>query len=149
MGFGVPNNQDQTMLHILSLFVLPFLVSTAEAKGAFFLYFCFGEGCTGFDYALSCLSILFTMCCLLSALAKIENKLEKKHFCGHCSDQNKAKTYSDDRNTYCDKNNCWQTNRNTVFEVDLATISLVRKAKDQIFGPARVRTWYCDQIRTL
>ena len=27
---------------------------------------------------------------------KIENKLEKKHFCGHCSDQNKAKTYSDD-----------------------------------------------------
>ena len=57
------------MLHILSLFVLPFLVSTAEAKGAFFLYFCFGEGCSGFDYALSCLSILFTVCCLLSAFA--------------------------------------------------------------------------------
>ena len=56
------------MLHLLSLFVLPSLLPTAEAKGAF-LYFCFGEGCSGWDLALSCISVLFTMCCFLSAIS--------------------------------------------------------------------------------
>ena len=56
------------MLHLLSLFVLPYLLPTAEAKGAF-LYFCFWEGCTGWDLALSCISVLFTMCCFLSAIS--------------------------------------------------------------------------------
>jgi len=56
------------MLHILSLLVLPFLVSSAEAKGAI-LYLCFGDGCSGWDIALTCLSIIFTMCCLVSAFA--------------------------------------------------------------------------------
>merc|ERR1712107_641049 len=38
-------SQNQTkleMLHLLSLFVLPYLLPTAEAKGAF-LYFCLGK----------------------------------------------------------------------------------------------------------
>merc|ERR1711928_25249 len=62
------NQTKLEMLHLLSLFVLPYLLPTAEAKGAF-LYFCFGEGCSGWDLALSCISILFTMCCFLSAIS--------------------------------------------------------------------------------
>merc|ERR1712004_164338 len=78
-------SQNQTkleMLHLLSLFVLPYLLPTAEAKGAF-LYFCFGEGCTGWDLALSFVSILFTMCCFLSAISsccKANVKDEKAEF---------------------------------------------------------------------
>merc|ERR1712107_82580 len=56
------------MLQLLSLFVLPYLLPTAEAKGAF-LYFYFGEGCSVWDLALSCISILFTVCCFLSAIS--------------------------------------------------------------------------------
>ena len=62
------NQTKLEMLHLLSLFVLPYLLPTAEAKGAF-LYFCFGEGCSGWDLALSCVSILFTMCCFLSVIS--------------------------------------------------------------------------------
>ena len=56
------------MLHFLTLFLLSFFLSTAEAK-AVFLYFCFGEGCTGWDIALSWLSVFFTLACLVSAFA--------------------------------------------------------------------------------
>ena len=56
------------MLHILTLLLLPLLLPSAEASGVF-LYLCFGEGCSGWDIALTCLSILFTMCCLVSAFA--------------------------------------------------------------------------------
>merc|ERR1711953_278351 len=59
---------QDTMLHILTLFLLSFCLSTAEAKG-FFLYFCFGEGCTGWDTTLSWLSVAFTLFCLVSAFA--------------------------------------------------------------------------------
>ena len=64
------------MLHILTLFLLPFFLSSAEAKGAF-LYLCFEEGCSGGDIALSCLSILFTMYCLVSAFASCCKEKEK------------------------------------------------------------------------
>merc|ERR1712038_786983 len=40
------NQTKLEMLHLLSLFVLPYLLPTAEAKGVL-LYFCFGEGCSG------------------------------------------------------------------------------------------------------
>ena len=66
--YKVAQTPYQTMLHILSLLLLPCLLSTAEASGVF-LYLCFGEGCSGWDIALTCLSILFTMCCLVSAFA--------------------------------------------------------------------------------
>ena len=54
------------MLHILSFFVFPFLLSTAEARlyGTSAIWpFCseFGDGCTGWNYALTCLAIL--PCC--------------------------------------------------------------------------------------
>ena len=61
------------MLHILTLFLLPFFLYSAEASGVF-MYLCFGEGCSGWDSALTCLSILFTM--------QISNKLEKLMFPG-------------------------------------------------------------------
>merc|ERR1719242_2209884 len=51
------NDIEETMLHIFSLFILPFLLSTAEAKG-FFVYLCIGEGCEGWQIALSVISIL-------------------------------------------------------------------------------------------
>ena len=86
------NNIEETMLHIFSLFVLPFLLSTAsplptttppmtktvEAKkgGDFFLYLCIGNGCEGWrsildtmrgwHIALTVISILvsfFILCC--------------------------------------------------------------------------------------
>ena len=53
------------MLHIFSLFILPFLLSTAEAKG-FLIYLCIGEGCEGWQIALSVISILVSfliICC--------------------------------------------------------------------------------------
>ena len=64
------------MLHILTLFLLPFFVSSAEAKGAF-LYFCFGEDCSEWDGLFSLLSITFTLCCLLSACASYCKDKEK------------------------------------------------------------------------
>merc|ERR1711944_207897 len=70
--------RHQTMLHILSLFLLPHLLSLAEAKSAFlpvvqspkhprraFLYLCSGEGCSGTDIVLLCLSVLFIVSCLV------------------------------------------------------------------------------------
>merc|ERR1712020_820473 len=51
------NNIEETMLHIFSLFILPFLLSTVEAKG-FFVYLCIGEGCEGWQIALRVISIL-------------------------------------------------------------------------------------------
>merc|ERR1719228_1486480 len=72
------------MLHFLTLFLLSFFLSSAEAKG-FFLYFCFGEGCTGWDTTLSCLSIAFTLFCLVSACASCckeeENEEQEPHDC--------------------------------------------------------------------
>ena len=65
------------MLHFLTLFLLSFFLSTAEAK-AVFLYFCFGEGCTGWDTTLSCLSIAFTLFCLVSAFASCCKEKEKE-----------------------------------------------------------------------
>ena len=64
------------MLHILTLFLLPFFVSSAEAKGAF-LYFCFGEDCSEWDMYLSWFSIFFTLCCLVSACASCCKEKEK------------------------------------------------------------------------
>merc|ERR1712018_1000457 len=58
--------RHQTMLHILSLFLLPLLVSSAEAKGAF-IYLCLGEGCSGWEIAPMVISILFSTCVLVSA----------------------------------------------------------------------------------
>merc|ERR1712061_311448 len=59
------NDIEETMLHIFSLFILPFLLSTVEAKG-FFVYLCIGEGCEGWQIALSVISILVSFlisCC--------------------------------------------------------------------------------------
>merc|ERR1711881_239278 len=59
------NNTEETMLHIFSLFILPFLLSTVEAKG-FLIYLCIGEGCEGWQIALSVISILVSfliICC--------------------------------------------------------------------------------------
>merc|ERR1711953_1595225 len=75
---------QDTMLHILTLFLLSFCLSSAEAKG-FFLYFCFGEGCTGWDTTLSWLSVAFTLFCLVSAFASCckeeENEEQEPHDC--------------------------------------------------------------------
>ena len=50
------------MLHIFSLFILPLLLSSAEAKkggGFFLLYFCLGDGCSRFQQFLTIVSIMF------------------------------------------------------------------------------------------
>ena len=61
---------NQKMLHIFSLFLLPLLLSTAEAKKGFpvFLYFCLGEGCNGFQTVLTIVSILLIWCCCCAVL---------------------------------------------------------------------------------
>merc|ERR1712038_968637 len=59
------NDIEEKMIHIFSLFILPFLLSTVEAKG-FFVYLCIGEGCEGWQIALSIISILvffLIICC--------------------------------------------------------------------------------------
>ena len=71
------------MLHILSLLALPCLLSLAEArgrgggrgggKGGSAVFLCFGEGCSGLDITLTCLSIVLivvTMCRCLRDCAK-------------------------------------------------------------------------------
>ena len=73
------------MLKILTLLVLPSLLITAEAKGRGggrggkgFLFLCFGEGCSGLDLTLTCLSVLLTMCCCISACASCSNESVKE-----------------------------------------------------------------------
>merc|ERR1711944_49742 len=56
--------RHQTMLHILSLFLLPLLISSAEAKPTRF-FLCFGKGCSGWEIAITVLSIIFFTCVLV------------------------------------------------------------------------------------
>ena len=71
------------MLYILSLLALPCLLSLADArgrgggrsggKGGGSVFLCFGEGCSGLDITLTCLSIVLivvTMCRCLRDCAK-------------------------------------------------------------------------------
>jgi hypothetical protein len=77
-GFQATGDRDrevkkENMLHILSLLVLPCLISTAEAKGVS-LFLCLREGCSGPDVfllhalvtlPLTCIYVVFilvTMC---------------------------------------------------------------------------------------
>jgi hypothetical protein len=72
------------MLHILSLLVLPCLISTAEAKGVT-LFLCLREGCSGPDVfllhalvtlPLTCIYVVFilgTMCHCLRDCASCYN----------------------------------------------------------------------------
>ena len=82
----------ENIINILFPLVLLCLISTAEArgrvggvgrgggrrqggggKGGVSLFICFGEGCSGLDVTLTCLSILmilWTMCCCLRDCAK-------------------------------------------------------------------------------
>merc|ERR1712037_251701 len=46
-------------------------------------------------------------------------KLEHKHFCPHCATEADAAQYSIDRNTYCQRNGCLETGKNTVFVASL------------------------------
>ena len=65
------------MLHILTLFLLPFFLSSAEASGVF-MYLCFGEGCSEWDSALTWLSILSWLVIFVSAVARCCKEEEKE-----------------------------------------------------------------------
>merc|ERR1712018_340894 len=56
--------RHQTMLHILSLLLLPLLICSAEAKAIRF-FLCFGEGCSGWEIVLTVISIIFFTCVLV------------------------------------------------------------------------------------
>merc|ERR1712062_340444 len=59
----------QTMLHILSLLLLPLLICSAEAK--FLFDACLAEDCPGWQIALTVLTIIFFTCVLVCLACNI------------------------------------------------------------------------------
>merc|ERR1712037_15839 len=78
-------------------------------------------------------------------------KLEHKHFCPHCATEADAAQYSIDRNTYCQRNGCLETGKNTVFVASLPSQQgnwARAPCGGRIYSQARFDTYICNNVPT-